>query len=110
MSPYRGVFGGGGHWALSAPCRRMGSPTPVGDLDGEGSFLISGYCALKKVNQNLHIEGGTQKRSTKVALDTDGALSTSRPLGNNMRSPFFPAGGIHIYTFNSQSHDKTHAK
>ena len=80
------------------------SPSPFGTegalLPGSASWmekLVSGYCTLKRSTTQIFIEGFfprkgkkiiegvPQKRLTKIALGAGGALSTARPLGNNVR-------------------------
>ena len=75
----RGVFRSGTFRHVRRPL------TPVGAVVGEAIFRS---LRPKEGQQRFYIEGAkvfSQKRSTKIALGTGGALSTALPLGNNVR-------------------------
>ena len=79
----RGVLKEEGHWDMS-PLGAEGALLPWSPPRMEK--LVSGYCALKKVNGKFSWtvflrKANSRKRSTKIALGTGGALSTVRALG-----------------------------
>ena len=78
-----GAYLGGTLGHVSPLCRRRRLPTPPAAPDEEASFwLLRPKKGQGKIFlESVHKKVSSQKGSTKIALDTGGALSTVRPLG-----------------------------